>query len=82
MARLCDSCGPLKGGALTSRLHCHARHGDARATAVLVNRIMDSVCCPLYTMISKSVRPSIRAIHRLFFLLSVCGQMASAGRAE
>ena len=38
MARLCDSCGPLRGGALASRLHCHAIHGDIQSTAVLVHR--------------------------------------------
>ena len=42
MARLCDSCGPLRGGALASRLHSHAIHGDIQSTAVLVHRYSTS----------------------------------------
>lgn len=50
MARLVDGVGMLSGGALASRLHAHARHGDVTSSDV-VQRIMDSVCHPIYHML-------------------------------
>lgn len=54
MARLVDGAGPLIGGALASRLHGHALHGDP-AVQQIVQRMMDSVCTPLYTILSRWV---------------------------
>ncbi len=54
IARLVDSAGPLTGGALTSRLHYHSRHGDP-AASVLIQRVMYSVCVPLYTILTRWV---------------------------
>ena len=58
MARLCDSCGPLRGGALASRLHCHAIHGDIQSTAVLVHR---------YTIKTKNLNANLTYV--TFFLV-------------
>ena len=52
MARLVEGAGPLAGGALASRLHGHSQHGDP-AVSSLVQRMMNSVCAPLY--VSKHV---------------------------
>lgn len=52
MARLVDSAGPLTGGALASKLHNHARHGDP-AVAQLVHQIMLAVCTPFYSILAK-----------------------------
>jgi gamma-tubulin complex component 3 len=54
MARMVDGALPLRGGALVSRLYGHIQHGDP-ATRSLVRRIMDSVCAPLYTVLSRCV---------------------------
>lgn len=52
MARLVESAGPLTGGALASRLHGHAQHGDPQVR-IIVQRIMDSVSSPLYVMMTR-----------------------------
>jgi gamma-tubulin complex component 3 len=52
MARLVEGVGPLYGGALASRLHGHSMHGDP-AISSMVQRIMNSVCSPLYSMINR-----------------------------
>ena len=54
MARMVDGALPLRGGALVSRLYAHTRHGDP-ATRALVQRVLDSVCAPLYTVLSRCV---------------------------
>ena len=54
MARLVEGVGPLFGGALASRLHGHSMHGDP-AISSMVQRIMNSVCSPLYSMINRWV---------------------------
>lgn len=55
MARLVDGAEPLSGGALASRLHGHTKHGDL-AMASFVQRVMDSVCEPLYNMLSRCLQ--------------------------
>ena len=73
MAKLVDAAGPFTGGALASRLHAYGRHGDP-ATRALVQRIMDGVCAPLYSMMTRYAnwRPNILvrdhrcALHCLF----------------
>jgi hypothetical protein len=52
MARMVDGALPLRGGALVSRLYAHTQHGDP-ATRALVKRVLDSVCAPLYTVLSR-----------------------------
>ena len=52
MARLVEGVGPLTGGALASRLHGHAQHGDPQVRTI-VQRIMDSVSSPLYVMMTR-----------------------------
>ena len=52
MARMVDGALPLRGGALVSRLYAHTQHGDP-ATKALVRRVLDSVCAPLYTVLSR-----------------------------
>jgi hypothetical protein len=52
LARMVDGALPLRGGALVSRLYGHIQHGDP-ATRSLVRRVMDSVCAPLYTVMSR-----------------------------
>jgi len=54
MARMVDGALPLRGGALVSRLYAHTQHGDP-ATKALVRRVLDSVCAPLYTVLSRWV---------------------------
>jgi len=54
MAKLADGAGPLIGGALASRLHGYCRHGDP-GIASFVQRIMHSVCTPLYSMLVRWV---------------------------
>ena len=49
MARLVDAVGPLTGGALTSRLHGHTKHGDV-VISELSTRLLTSVCAPIYAM--------------------------------
>lgn len=49
MARLVDAVGPLTGGALTSRLHGHTKHGDI-VISNLSTRLLTSVCAPIYAM--------------------------------
>jgi hypothetical protein len=50
MARLVDCASTLNGGSLASRLHSHSRHGDL-ASSTFVQRIMDSVCSPIFSML-------------------------------
>eukprot|EP00605_Chrysophyceae_sp_TOSAG23-4_P001406 GSChrysophyteH1.ASY1.ANO1.1528.1 assembled CDS len=52
LAKLVESAGPLRGGALASRLHSHKRHGD-KAIKDMVNRIMKTVCAPIYSMLER-----------------------------
>ena len=52
LARLVDSAGPLTGGALASRLHGHKHHGDKAIQATL-QRIMVTVCGPIYDMLRR-----------------------------
>lgn len=52
MARLVDCASSLSGGALISRLHAHTRHGDM-ISSMFVQRIMDSVCAPIFSMLTK-----------------------------
>jgi gamma-tubulin complex component 3 len=40
------------GGALTSRLHGHAQHGDPSIRNI-VQRIMDLVCSPIYSILTR-----------------------------
>ncbi len=54
MARLVDNAGPLKGGALASRLHGHTQNGDP-ATSDLVKRVLGTVCAPIYDMLGRWV---------------------------
>ena len=55
LAKLVDAVGPLSGGALASRLHGHRRHGDVNIVKVVV-RIMDAVCAPLYSILTRYER--------------------------
>jgi hypothetical protein len=52
MARLVDCASSLTGGALASRLHSHSRHGDL-SSSLFVQRVMDSVCAPIFSMLAK-----------------------------
>ena len=54
MARLVDNAGPLKGGALASRLHGHTQNGDS-AIRELVKRVLGTVCNPIYDMLGRWV---------------------------
>ena len=68
MARLVDGAGPLSGGALASRLHGHSKHGDP-AISMLVQRMMNSVCSPLYGMINRWIlHGELLDIHKEFFI--------------
>jgi hypothetical protein len=46
--------GPLTGGALASRLNGHRRHGD-KTVVRIVTRIMNAVCAPLYSILTRYV---------------------------
>eukprot|EP01039_Chlorochromonas_danica_P001201 gene1202-1311_t len=52
LARLVDGAIGLTGGALISRIYAHCRHGDHQVAKV-VQRVMDNVCVPLYTYLSR-----------------------------
>ena len=52
LARLVDSVGPLTGGALISRLHGHKHYGNNSIRAI-VERVMNTVCTPVYDMLSR-----------------------------
>jgi hypothetical protein len=68
MARLVDSAGPFRGGALVSRLHAHSLHGDPAACA-LVKRVMYSVCGPLYIMLTRwLLQGELHDPHNEFFI--------------
>eukprot|EP01041_Mallomonas_annulata_P014897 gene14897-31632_t len=56
LARLCDSSIPLSGGALASRLHGHASHGD-QALRSLVQGMMGAVCIPLWMLHGEIIDP-------------------------
>lgn len=69
LARLVDGAAGLTGGALVSRLHGHCRHGDLSSSST-VQRIMDSVCCPLYSYLTQWVLDGdLKDPHKEFFIL-------------
>ena len=68
MARLVESAGPLAGGALASRLHGHSKHGDL-AVSGFVQRVMNSVCTPVYNMINRWIlHGELLDPHKEFFV--------------
>lgn len=54
MAMLCDAAKGLKGGALSSAIGAHLRHGDPFMQG-FVRRTMNLLCTPLFEMIRKWV---------------------------
>jgi gamma-tubulin complex component 3 len=81
MARLVDAAGTLTGGALVSRLHAHSLHG-ALTSSVLVQRVMDSVCVPLYTMLSRwLLHGELHDPHNEFFVVAAVDSHTAAAAA-
>ncbi len=79
MARLVDGAGVLTGGALASRLHAHARHGDMSCSD-LVQRIMDSVCNPIYAMLTRWIlHGELHDPHGEFFVGATTTTSSSGG---
>lgn len=58
IARLVEAISALSGGALVSRLHKYTLHGDVRMSE-FSQRIMQSVCAPIYHMIARYGRQTL-----------------------
>lgn len=78
LARMVDCAQGLTGGALISRLHAFSRHGDFLSTQ-LVQRIMNSVCAPLYAMLTRwLLHGELNDPHNEFFI----GMQSNSGSAQ
>ena len=60
----------LNEGALASRLHAHGKHGDP-ATRQLVMRVMDCVCAPLFSFITRCAIRLIRSRSSYHLVVSI-----------
>ncbi|KAL1312294.1 hypothetical protein HN51_038924 [Arachis hypogaea] len=69
MADLVDKCRVLKGGAMASAIHLHARHGDPLVHEFM-RRLLQRVCAPLFEMVKRWVQEGeLEDIFAEFFIV-------------